>query len=97
MARQAQCCGSGQATSQARETETFAELCHDLGIGVRAAYYLVVIAEAVDDDRFAEQDVEDVGWTKARVLIEADLPKKRTARCCRLRPHALGARDCRTG
>ncbi len=66
----------GRQLSQARETETFAELCHDLGIGVRAAYYLVVIADAVDDDRFAEQDVEDVGWTKARVLIEADLPKK---------------------
>jgi hypothetical protein len=66
----------GRQLSRARETETFVELYHDFGISKRAAYYLALIADAVDDNRFAEADVEDIGWTKSRVIIEFDLAAK---------------------
>ena len=66
----------GRQLSRARETETFVELYRDLGIGKRAAYYLALVADAVDDNRFTERDVDAIGWTKSRVIVGASLVVK---------------------
>lgn len=61
----------GQLLIKARDHGLFDELCQELGLGRRKAYYLTSIAIGVEQKLFTPADIERIGWTKAQVLLPA--------------------------
>lgn len=63
----------------------------EIGLSRRTAYYLASIAEAIDAGLMTQQQVEALGWTKARSLAATALAKRR-----RITPAQVAQAQART-
>jgi hypothetical protein len=57
-------------TSTARASGDFRAFCDAVELGPRKAYDLIAITNAVEAGRLQETDVQEIGWSKARLIAE---------------------------
>ena len=71
----------GRRIRRARERGEFASFCSSQRIHSRKAYDLMAIADAVDADLMKASLVQEIGWSKARLIAEraATKPEARRA------------------
>ena len=60
----------GRRIRQAKKRGEFAFFCSSHQIHTRKAYDLIAIADAVDSDFLQESVVQEIGWSKARLIAE---------------------------
>ena len=68
----------GRLVRAAHEEGSFTEFCDAVGLHIRKAYDLVAIADAVDHGLLARNTVQEIGWSKSR-LIATQARTKRQA------------------
>jgi hypothetical protein len=67
----------GRRIRDARESGRFASFCSSVPIHSRKAYDLIAIANAVDAGLFEAKIVQEIGWSKARLIAENATTKKK--------------------
>lgn len=76
----------GRVLEAARQLGEFGAICDTLPIHTRKAYDLISIAGAVDDGRLRPEVVDEIGWTKARLIATRTSTKQETLRALALAP-----------
>jgi len=60
----------GRRIRRARDRGEFSPFCSSVRIHTRKAYDLMAIADAVDSDLMKASLVQEIGWSKARLIAE---------------------------
>jgi hypothetical protein len=70
----------GRLVRAARDNGNFKTFCDAVSLHPRKAYDLIAIADAVEDGRLQAADVQDIGWSKARLIASHAATKSKAWR-----------------
>jgi hypothetical protein len=70
----------GRLVRAARDNGDFKTFCDAVSLHPRKAYDLIAIADAVEAGRLQGADVQEIGWSKARLIAEQAATKSKAKR-----------------